>query len=85
MPHSTGDINEIPTLARNLSEEDLTFLDDVPDGQVDEFMEWVVKNPAITKWYFSNQYAVRHFEREQWESVAAYFTYLRHLENRSSD
>lgn len=83
MPHSTGDIKKIPTLARNLSEDDLTFLDDVPDVQIQEFLEWVTKNSALTKWYFTNHTTLRAFERDEWPAIVEYFKYLLQLEPHS--
>lgn len=78
MQQSTGNSNEIPTSARTLSEDDLTFLDDVPEDQVEEFLEWVPKTNA-SKWFLSNAYTYKGYDRDQWGPVGDYFRYLRTL------
>ncbi len=77
MLQSTGEPLEIPSLARKLSEDELTFLDDVPQYQVDELKD--IQSLGIQKWYMSNPHRVMSFDANQFEAVAAYFDYLKQI------
>jgi hypothetical protein len=81
MPHSTSPNSpEIQTgISFDLTEDEKTFLDDVPGGQVEEFLEYQKGHIWPRLWYFSTAYKVLGFKREQYDTVAAYFNYLKGL------
>lgn len=58
-----------------LTEDDLTFLDDIPGIQIKEFL---TMSPmlAITKWAFSTRQAVRIFTEEKFNEVGRYLAYI---------
>lgn len=86
MLHSTGDQSEtlnsgknpeIPYNTNVFTERELTFLDDVPQDQVDDFLEYIESKRFITsKWYFNNDAKVMAFEAERYSDVGDYFRYL---------
>lgn len=66
--------------SESLTETERTFLDDVPEEQIDEFLEYIESGRMkITKWFFSNPYKVIGFTNERYSDVGDYFRYLRSL------
>lgn len=72
------------------SQEELNFLDDVSDEQIDQFLHFMEtsKEHNVVRWYFSHRENgtgpdLMPFDRARFNEVANYFTYLRsHHERR---
>jgi hypothetical protein len=70
------------------TEDELTFLDDVSDDAIDNFLAFVDKDSfyeedSTIDWWFQGRDTIARFDRERFKDVAAYFNYLRsHHERR---